>query len=73
IYLFLKAFALKILKVEDFNDLYTVIDLGISVIIPSIVFVFKKTRILIINLVDKFYNRFNVVRTNKNTSESKKR
>lgn len=71
IYLFLKAFALRILRVEDFSDLYTVIDLGLSVIIPSIVFVFKKTRKLIINLVDKFYKKFNVVRTNKSISESK--
>lgn len=72
IYLFLKGFALKVLKKEDLNDLYTIIDLGISVIIPTIVFVFKKTRMLLINIVDKFYNKFNVTtRTNNDIAEAK--
>ncbi len=71
IYLFLKTFSLKILKIKDFNDLYIVIDLGLSVIIPTIVFVFKKTRMIIINLVDRFYKKFNIIRTNTHTSESK--
>lgn len=70
IYSFIKTFALNVLEVENFNDLYIVIDLGLSVIIPTIVFVLKKTRMILINLVDKFYKKFNVTRTNKNTSES---
>lgn len=68
IYLFLKTFALKIIKVQDFNDLYKVIDLGISVIIPTIVFVLKKTRIILLIMVDKFYKKFNVVKPNKNSN-----
>lgn len=70
IYAFLRTFTLNVLKVENFNDLYIVIDLGLSVIIPSIVFVFKKTRMMIIYLVDKFYKTFNVVRVNKKTLET---
>ncbi len=71
IFLFLKTFALKIIKIQNFSDIYIVLDLFISVIIPTIVFVFKKTRILLINLVDKFYKKFNVVRTNKDLEKTK--
>lgn len=69
LYFFIKTFILDILHVENFSDLYIAIDLGISVIVPTIVFVFKKTRILLINIVDKFYNKFNVYRPDKNTSD----
>lgn len=65
VFFFIKTFGLKVIGVKDFNDLYVVIDMGISVIIPSIVFFIKKTRIILINMVDKFYKRFNVVRTKK--------
>lgn len=63
VYMFLKRFVIKVFKVKDFNDICIVIDLGISVIILTIVFLIKKVRKILINLVDKFYKKFNVVRT----------
>ena len=65
VYFFLKAFLLKVIKIQNFSDLYIVIDIAISVIIPTIVFVFKKTRMFLINIVDVFYRKFNIVRTKK--------
>lgn len=64
VFLFSRKAAINILNIKDFNDLYIAIDLVISILIPTIGFVFRKTRVLMIKAVDKFYKKFNVIRDN---------
>lgn len=69
-YLFINTFLSRVFKINNSNDLYEMIDLGISSIIPVIGFISKKTRLFILKGVNKFYNTFNIVRTEDKNKEN---
>ncbi len=60
IFILCKGIMIKVFTITNFDDLFIAIDLIISILVPIIGFVSKKTRVLLVKIVNKFYTTFDV-------------
>lgn len=68
-----KFFITSILNIDNFNGFLNILDLVISIIVPFVGFVSKKTRIYLVKIVDLFYQKFNVHKDDETNSIKQKK